>query len=82
MIEMEEPFCQVIPAVIVQCSFDCSVKSLLLQILRQIDMELDTYYYDMAVRARATTDMLIGSVSQIALNHIGLLVVDKIQNDK
>lgn len=40
------------------------------------------YYYDIAVRARATTDMLIGSVSQIALNHIGLFVVDKIQNDK
>ena len=64
----------------VQCPFNCSVKSLLLQILRQIDMELDTHYYDMAVRARATTDMLIGSVSQIALNHIGLLVVDEIQN--
>lgn len=80
VIEMEEPFCKIIPAVVVQCPFDCSVKSLLLQILRQIDMELDTHYYDMAVRARATTDMLIGSVSQIALNHIGLLVVDEIQN--
>ena len=80
VIEMEESFCKIIPAVVVQCPFDCSVKSLLLQILRQIDMELDTHYYDMAVRARATTDMLIGSVSQIALNHIGLLVVDEIQN--
>lgn len=80
VIEMEEPFCKIIPAVVVQCPFDCLVKSLLLQILRQIDMELDTHYYDMAVRARATTDMLIGSVSQIALNHIGLLVVDEIQN--
>lgn len=80
VIEMEEPFCKIIPAVVVQCPFDCSVKSLLLQILRQIDMELDTHYYDMAVRARATTDMLIGSVSQVALNHIGLLVVDEIQN--
>lgn len=80
VIEMEEPFCKIIPAVVVQCPFDCSVKGLLLQILREIDMELDTHYYDMAVRARATTDMLIGSVSQIALNHIGLLVVDEIQN--
>ena len=80
VLEMEEPFCKIIPAVVVQCPFDCSVKSLLLQILRQIDMELDTHYYDMAVRARATTDMLIGSVSQIALNHIGLLVADEIQN--
>lgn len=80
VIEMEEPFCKIIPCLTVQCPFDCSVKSLLLQILRQIDMELDTHYYDMAVRARATTDMLIGSVSQTALNHIGLLVVDEIQN--
>lgn len=80
VIEIEAPFCKIIPAVVVQCPFDCSVKSLLLQILRQIDMEFDTHYYDMAVRARATTDMLIGSVSQIALNHIGLLVVDEIQN--
>lgn len=80
VIEMEGPFCKIIPAVVVQCPFDCSVKGLLLQILKEIDMELDTHYYDMAVRARATTDMLIGSVSQIALNHIGLLVVDEIQN--
>lgn len=80
VIEMEEPFCKIIPAVVVQCPFDCSVKGILLQILREIDMELDTPYYDMALRARATTDMLIGSVSQIALNHIGLLVVDEIQN--
>ena len=77
---MEEPFCKIIPMLVVQCPFDCSVKGLLFQILRQIDMELDTHYYDMAVGARATTDMLIGSVSQIALNHIGMLIVDEIQN--
>lgn len=80
VLELEEPFCKIIPVIMVQCPFDCSVKGILLQILREIDMELDTHYYDMAVRARATTDMLIGSVSQIALNHIGLLVVDEIQN--
>lgn len=80
VIEMEEPFCKIIPAVVVQCPYDCSVKGLLLQILREIDKELDTHYYDMALRARATTDMLIGSVSQMALNHLGLLVVDEIQN--
>lgn len=80
VIEIEKPFCKILPAVVVQCPFDCSVKGLMLQILREIDMELDTHYYDMALRSRATTDMLIGSVSQIALNHIGLLVVDEIQN--
>jgi len=80
VMEMEEPFCKIIPSVVVQCPYDCSVKGLLLQVLRQVDAELDSHYYDMAVRARATTDMLIGSASQIALNHIGLLVVDEIQN--
>lgn len=51
-----------------------------MEILRKVDEVLDTKYYQTALRARATTDMLIGSVSQVALNHIGLLVVDEIQN--
>lgn len=80
VIVMEEPYCKIIPSVVVQCPFDCSVKSLLLQILRQVDEEIDTHYFDMAVRSKATVDILIGSVSQVALNHIGLLVVDEIQN--
>lgn len=80
IIEMSEPYCKIIPAITVQCPFDCSVKGLLLQMLKQVDEVIDSHYYDMAVRAKATTDMLIGSVSQIALNHIGLLVVDEIQN--
>lgn len=80
IIELEQPHTKIVPCVVVQCPFDSSVKGLLLEILRQVDEELDTRYYDNAVRARATTDMLIGSVSQVALNHIGLLVVDEIQH--
>ena len=71
---------QVIPCVVVQCPFDASVKGLLLEILQKVDESLNSKYYEGALRARATTDMLIGSVSQVALNHIGLLVVDEIQN--
>jgi len=41
---------------------------------------LESHYYQNAVKSKATVDMLIGSVSQIALNHIGLLIVDEIQN--
>ena len=48
--------------------------------IKKVDEIIDTDYYKYAVKARATTDMLIGSVSQVALNHIGLLVVDEIQN--
>lgn len=80
MIEVEEPYVKVIPCVIVQCPFDSSVKGLLLEILRKVDEALETHYYQNALRARATTDMLIGSVSQVALNHIGMLIVDEIQN--
>ena len=80
IIEVSNPFCRIAPCVVVQCPFDCSVKGFLLEILRKVDSILDGRYYENAVRARATTDMLIGSVSQVALNHIGLLIVDEIQN--
>ena len=80
IIEITRPHTKIIPCVVVQCPFDSSVKGLLLEILRKVDEIIDTDYYKYAVKARATTDMLIGSVSQVALNHIGLLVVDEIQN--
>lgn len=80
VLELENPYRKTAPCIVVQCPFDSSVKGLLLEILRKVDEVLDSGYYKNAVRARATTDMLIGSVSQVALNHIGLLVVDEIQN--
>ena len=76
----DKPYCKVIPCVTVQCPFDCSAKGLLLDILLQVDQVIGTRYYEAAVRKRATTDMLIGSVAQVSLNHIGLLIVDEIQN--
>jgi hypothetical protein len=45
-----------------------------------VDEKLGSKYYSNALRVKSTTDMLIGSVSQVALNHIGLLVVDEIQH--
>lgn len=80
IIETENPYCKVVPCIIVQCPFDSSVKGLLLEVLRKVDEVLDSKYYQNALRARATTDMLIGSVSQVCLNHVGMLVVDEIQN--
>ena len=80
VIELDEPYQKIIPCVVVQCPYDSSVKGLLLEILRKVDELLDSTYYKNALRARATIDMLIGSVSQVSLNHIGLLVVDEIQN--
>ena len=80
VIEVENPYTKIIPCICVQCPFDSSVKGLLLEILRKVDEIIESKYYENALRARTTTDMLIGSVSQVALNHIGLLVVDEIQN--
>ena len=80
VIELDEPYQKIIPCVVVQCPYDSSVKGLLMEILRKVDELLDSTYYKNALRARATIDMLIGSVSQVSLNHIGLLVVDEIQN--
>lgn len=80
VIEMERPYCKILPCVLVQCPFDSSVKGLLLEIIRVVDELMGTKYYPKATSASATTDMLIGTVSQICLNHIGILVVDEIQN--
>ena len=72
---------EVVPILSVQCPFDSSVKSLLLSILKTVDDVLvESDYYDKALKVRATTDTLISMVSKVALNHIGLLIVDEIQN--
>lgn len=75
-----EPFQKIVPCVICQCPHDCSVKAMLFDILRKVDEAIGTDYCEKAIKARATTDMLIGNVSTVALNHIGLLVIDEIQN--
>lgn len=80
IIEVEKPYTRIIPCVTVQCPYDSSVKGMLLEILRKVDEVLESNYYQYALKSRATTDMLIGSVSQVALNHIGMLIVDEIQN--
>ena len=81
IIEIKQPYIKIIPCLVVQCPFDSSVKGLMLEILRKVDEMLESDYYINAVKSRnATTDMLIGVVSTIALNHIGLLIVDEIQN--
>ena len=71
---------KICPVVIVQCPYDSSVKGLIIEILRKIDSILETKYYANAIRSHATTDVLIGIISQVALSHIGLLIIDEIQN--
>ena len=80
VMELDVPYSFIIPCVVVQCPFDSSVKNLLLEILRKVDEQIGSNYYQNAIRIRATTDMLLGMVSQVSLNHVGLLVIDEIQN--
>ncbi len=76
----KEPYAKIIPCVNVQCPHDCSVKGLLLAILSQVDIAIGTGYQQMAVKNRASIDNLIGTVSQVALNNILLIIIDECQN--
>lgn len=76
----KEPYAQIIPCINVQCPHDCSVKGLLLTILSQVDTATGTKYHQNAVKNRASIESLIGTVSQVALNNILLIVIDECQN--
>lgn len=54
----------IINLLIVEVPFDSSVKSMLLEILRQIDAKVGSKYYELACKSRtATVDVLIGNVA-------------------
>lgn len=76
----QEPYARIAPIISVQTPYDCSVKGLLLEILREVDKVLDTNYHSYAIKARATTDALIGSVANVCLHSVGLLIIDEFQN--
>lgn len=80
IIVTENPYAQIIPCINVQCPHDCSVKGLLLAVLSQVDMSIGTGYTQAAIKNRASIDSLIGTVSQVSLNNILLIVIDECQN--
>ncbi len=80
IITLHNPYINIIPFINIQCPHDCSVKGLLLSVLGEVDMAIGTKYRDTAIKAKASIDVLIGMVSQVALNHILLIVVDECQN--
>lgn len=80
VITTDAPFAEIIGCINVQCPHDCSVKGLLLAVLSQLDATLGTKYAELAVKNRYTIDILIGTVSQVALNNILLIVIDECQN--
>lgn len=80
IIELDNPYLKVVPCIVVQCPFDCSSKGLLLEILRSIDSFIGTNHFEKALKTRTTADMMLSKVAQVLLNHVGLLIVDEIQN--
>ena len=67
---------------IVELPFDSSVKSFLLEILRQVDIKFGSKYYELACKSRmATVDVLIGNVANCIINHQVLCIaVDECQH--
>ena len=81
LIEFKKPYkATIIPCLIVNCPFDSSVKTLCIEIMRLVDAKIGTNYYAGTVKTTTTTGMLIASVSNILLNHVGICVVDEAQN--
>lgn len=73
--------CHQIPYIVVQTPHDASIKALILDIYLQLDSLLGTQYQSRAAKSRATTDVLVSQLSLILrTNHVGLLVVDELQN--
>lgn len=56
IIEIQHPYSKVIPFLTVQCPYDSSVRSMLLEILRQIDEVFKTDNYSHAIKQRLTID--------------------------
>ena len=79
IIVTDTPHARIIPCINVQCPHDCSVKGLLLAILSQVDMAIGTDYRQSAAKYRASTDTIIGMVSQVSLNNILLIIIDECQ---
>lgn len=59
---------------------DGSLKTLLLDILKEVDYLVETTYAENAIRGRLTINGLISQVQQVLnIYHIGLLVIDEFQ---
>lgn len=80
VMEMESPFCKILPFISVQCPYDCSIKSMLLAILQKVDSALGTRYYDNMIRSKANISTLLIATSQTLLSHCAILCIDEVQN--
>ena len=70
---------KIIPILFVECVADGSFKSLLYQILKEIDCLLDTNYFIANKHNTTTVDVLLSAVSNVLINHVAVLVIDEIE---
>lgn len=78
----DKMFCKQIPYIMVQTPHDCSVKSMCLDILVKIDELIGSEYSLSFMQPyRFSTDVLLNRIAQISrCHHLGVLIVDEVQN--
>lgn len=77
-IEINNPYCSIIPIMVVEASPNVSIKGFFFEILRVMDSILDTNYLKANMRSTVNSDELLASVSNALLLHCGVLIIDEI----
>ena len=80
LIEIEYPHTTIVPCLVCQAPFDNSPKNLLWSILQRLDLHLKSDFFMRAQKLRMSTDTLQGYVSNLLMNHVGILIIDECQN--
>lgn len=78
-IKVSNPYREIIPVLIVETVADGSFKSLLYQILESVDSKIGTSFLSANKRTTTTIDMLLCAVSNVLINHVGVLILDEIE---
>ena len=75
-------FCKQILWLHVECPSDCSVKTLGFNVMAALDKAIGSHYLDSTQGLRSASASAIATQTKILLanNHVGLLVIDEIQN--
>lgn len=79
VIETDNPYRKIIPAIVVSCPFNCSFRSLCSQILAKVDEYLGTNYFIKSQKSTMNAEQVMQMVCQVANLYIGVLVIDEIQ---
>ena len=75
----DNPYREIIPFIIVECTADGSFKSLLYNILQEVDLRLGTSFFVSNKHNTTTVDVLLAAVSNVLINHVAVLIIDEIE---